>query len=267
MPSSVSSTSVSTNWRVLDLSFPLVSQNLALEEALARGVELGDSKPTIRFWTNPCSAVIGRFQQVESEVDVAFCERSQIPIARRFTGGGAVFHDAGNLNFTIAGPRHENVPMSKMQENNSSIVLQALEEFGLEASYTPPNSIEVSGKKVSGAAAALGRGFAFWHASILISTDTKLLSRVLRPSRSTGPTKFVHSRWKQVTTLEDLIGVHVDVEDIKTRLLSIFEKQLHTETERRKLTSVEQDRLSALHTQKYTSREWTFTGVQEGTEG
>ena len=94
----------------------------------------------------------------------------------------------------------------------------------MESSFVPPNSIEVDSKKISGAAAALGRSFAFWHASILISTDVQLLNRVLLPGKMADKTKFIRSRWRPVTTLEQTLGKHVELKDVEHQLLSLCER-------------------------------------------
>lgn len=102
-----------TEGRILNLSYPNAFQNLALEEALAKS-NLSSSITTVRLWENPPSVILGRFQNPTDEVDIAFCNSRGIKIARRFTGGGAVYHDLGNLNFTIAGPRPKNCSLNRL---------------------------------------------------------------------------------------------------------------------------------------------------------
>jgi len=86
---------------LLDLGFRDPRENLALEEAILRAVGEGEQPPTLRIWRNPRCVVIGRGQRPEEEADLAACERLRIPVLKRPSGGGAVYHHPGNLNFSL----------------------------------------------------------------------------------------------------------------------------------------------------------------------
>jgi lipoate-protein ligase A len=250
---------LSENWRLLDLSYASVFQNLALEEALARSRSSG-SPPITRIWVDPPAVVVGRFQEVVAEVDVSFCKQYNIQIARRFTGGGAVFHDDGNLNLTIVTPRQRGVSLTKFYEINCTVISNLLDRLDVRSSYVPPNSIEISGKKVSGSAAAFGRDFAFWHASILISTDEQMLNGALQPSRAARATKFIRSRWQPVVTLERALGEHLDIQDMKRRLIGSCETCFRVGLESQELSTNEEQLMESLCASKYSSREWNLHG-------
>jgi lipoate-protein ligase A len=248
------------NWRLLDLSFPTPFQNLALEETLARSTTLSAFRPTVRLWVDPPTVVFGRFQDIEAEADVEFCTVNKIQIARRFTGGGAVFHDRGTLNFTIVTRPQERIPLSRFYEFNSSIVVNLLDRVGLKGSFVPPNSIHVSRRKISGAAAALGRDFALWHTSILVSTDTTLLDHVLSPKKKHDGLKSIRSIRQPVTTVEACLGHPVGLEEIKVGLVNSFENVYQTRLEAHGLLIDEELSMSRLHAQKYSSQEWNVCG-------
>ncbi len=247
-------------WRRLDLSYPDPSRNLALEEALFRASVAEGFQPTFRLWVNPPTVVVGRFQDVRSEVDLKVCHQDHVQIVRRFTGGGAVFHDKGNINFTILGPRPKEMSVSELHEFNSSVALKLLERFGARGCFVPPNSINVSGRKISGAAAALNRDFELWHASILISTDLQLLNRTLSPSINYHNTNFVRSRWQPTTNLTATIGNRVDLEEVKCELSKSFETVFQVSLESGHIRRVEEAYLSELYASKYSSREWNLSG-------
>lgn len=247
-------------WRILDHSCESVFQNLALEETLAQSTSWNEFRPTVRLWVDPPAVIVGRFQDVKTEVDTAICEQNDVQIARRFTGGGAVFHDEGNLNLTAVTKRTQRIPPTKLHEKYSSIVMDALGKLGVKASFFPPNSILVSGRKLSGGAAALGNHFTFWHSSILISTDTDLLERVLLPSRKMTLTRFIRSRWQQVTTLQAVLRKPVRIEEVKHQLARSLETILGISLEIDDLRSDEKERLASLHAQKYSSAQWNLYG-------
>jgi lipoate-protein ligase A len=246
-------------WRLLDLSFPSAHQNLALEEALAR-TQSSKSLSTIRIWTNPRAVVVGRFQEVSAEVDVTFCHQNNIEIVRRFTGGGAVFHDEGNLNLTIVTPGLAGISLARMNQNNCKVILNFLQQLGALGKLVPPSSIEISGKKVSGAAAALGRDFAFWHASILISTNEQTLNFALLPSRTVKTSKFIHSKWQTTITLDSALGVHVKLDDAKRELIHACEKSYQARLDSGHLSTDEEQLSQSLYVHKYSSREWNLQG-------
>jgi len=251
-----------SSWRMLDLSYNSAFMNLALEESLARVSLSGEVVPTVRFWTNPRAVVIGRFQDVSAEVDLAQCDLSEVEVARRFTGGGSVFHDEGTLNFTVVTQRSERSSVSQFQEVNSRLVLDALGSMGISCSFRPPNSLLVHGRKVSGAAAALGRNFALWHCSILVDADTPLLEAVLVPSKTSMATRFVRSNWQPVTTLSTELSRSVTIEDVKLRIISSIERQFSVKLEDGKLSTKEEEQSKDLLIHKYSLREWNIYGHQ-----
>lgn len=216
--------------------------------------------PTIRTWTNPLAVVVGRFQEVSSEVDIDLCQQNSIEIGRRFTGGGTVFHDKGNLNLTIITPRREGMSLSRLNEINCTVIMDLLRQLGVQSKFVSPNSIEISGKKVSGAAAAMGRNFAFWHASILVSTDTDLLNRVLRPGMVPKQTKFIRSRWRPVVTLEKALGERVELRDVKHQLVRLCARSHEVRLEIGKLSREEERLMETLHARKYLTSEWNLQG-------
>lgn len=254
-----------SDWRLLDLSYGSVFENLAVEEALARRASGDGFRPTVRFWVNPPSVVLGRFQWTENEVDLRSCEQFRVLVARRFTGGGAVFHDQGNLNFTIVRRRnHASSPM-KLYDLSSRIIIDALNEMGVEAHCLSPNSILIGGEKVAGSAAALGSGFELWHGSILVSSNLEVLERVLGPSKKKNSTRWVHSRWHPVSNLQLALGKGVSMDEVKLELIRSLRKQLSIELTADSLANDEEGSFRRLLASKYSSPAWNMQGiVKEG---
>ena len=250
----------SDNWRLLDLSYDSVFLNLAFEEALARNTVSSNFRSTVRFWVNPPSVVLGRFQESSTELDAKLCEENNIQIARRFTGGGAVFHDQGNLNFTIVTRRKERTALSQLHEIDSSIVLEALGGLGLRATFLSPNSILIGGRKVSGAAAAMGSDFTLWHSSILVSTNVDTLKLVLAPSEKAHSTRFVRSQWQPVTTLQAALGRTIGLDDVKEQLMRSVEESLGVRLEVDTPSTEEENRVGRLYRRKYSLSEWNLYG-------
>ena len=234
--------------------------NLAVEEAMARVFSVGvQTQPTIRLWTNPRAVVIGRFQRAPAEVDIAQCDLSGVQVARRFTGGGSVFHDEGTLNFTLVNRRSETLPLQEFQEINLRLVVEALECLGLQASVFLPNSVLIDGRKVCGAAAAVGMHFTLWHCSILVDTNTRLLELALAPSKSTTPSQFVRSKWHSVTTVAKALSKPISVGEVARSLERSVEENFG-ELEAKPLSAEEERCSEALYGQKYSLDEWNLKG-------
>jgi lipoate-protein ligase A len=262
MPSLVGESTVTDRWRLLEQSYGSVSQNLAVEEVLARGALAPTFRPTVRLWVNPRCVILGRFQKASTEVDTSLCERSGIQIARRFTGGGTVYQDEGNLNLTLVIQR-ERPQQSRLREIASAIILEALRGFGLKVSFLKPNSIMLGDKKISGGAAATGYGFELWHGSLLVSTNVDTLGSVLAPSRQKHRTHFVRSRWHSVTNLEAAVGRKVSVEEVRSRLRKSAQEVLGAKLEADRLREDEKRWFTRLYTRKYSLPNWNNYGEYE----
>lgn len=263
MPPLVGGPTTSDRWRLLEQSYGSVFQNLAIEEALARSALSPTFRPTVRLWVNPQSVILGRFQKASTEVDISLCQQSGIQIARRFTGGGAVYQDEGNLNLTLVIQQGERPTQPGLSETASAIVLGALSGFGLKGSFLEPNSIMLGERKISGAAAASGNGFALWHGSLLVSTNVDTLESVLAPSRQKHMTHFVRSRWHPVTTLKAAVGRKVSVEEVRSKLIESAQEILGAKLEADRMRADEERWFTSLYTRKYSLPNWNNDGECE----
>lgn len=163
--------------------------NLAFEEYVLTHKREGDY---LLLWQNDNTIVIGQNQNAEAEINRAFVEAHHINVVRRMTGGGAVYHDLGNLNYsfiTDAGDT-EQLAMSAF----TGPVVAALQGLGLEAEASGRNDILVSGKKVSGTAQRLARGRILHHGTLLFDSDPNMVCGAL----NVDPTKFQSKSAKSV---------------------------------------------------------------------
>jgi len=247
-------------WRRLKLSYPSPFRNLAVEEALAHAVSIGVQKqPTLRIWSNPRTVVVGRFQEVAEEVDVQQCELNEVHIARRFTGGGTVFQDEATLNLTLVTRPEEGLSNLAFHELNLQLIREALDSLGIRSS-TSRNSALIDGRKVCGAAAAVGLHFALWHCSILVETDTQLLRRVLAPSKSTTKSRFVRSKWQEVTTLTEALSRPISIKEVARALERTVENRLGMRLVTGQLAPEEEGLSETLYSDKYCSGKWNRHG-------
>lgn len=207
---------------ILDLSLRDPAENLALEEAILRSY--GDDKvpPTLRIWRNPRCVVIGRGQNPEEEADLDFCRRYRIPVVRRQSGGGAVYHHPGNLNFSLFlpldGPWRD---VKRAHEEIGGLLAGALEDrFGLRAEFAE-GSLFVAGLKVSGMAQYRRRGL-LYHGTLLLWDDRVPMEKVLLALRPGYSPSGVPSRPSPTGSLSSLLGRGVSLEEGVRLLLSAF---------------------------------------------
>ena len=180
--------------------------NLAFEEyVLAHRIE-GDY---LILWQNDNTVVIGRNQNAEEEIDRAFVEAHGVRVVRRTTGGGAVYHDLGNLNYsfiTDAGEA-ENLTMGRFTKP----VTSALQGLGLRAEASGRNDILVEGRKVSGTAQRLLNGRILHHGTLLFDTDPDMVAGALRADPEKFRSKSSKSVRSRVGNIRDFLREDMDL--------------------------------------------------------
>jgi lipoate-protein ligase A len=148
--------------------------NLALEEALVRAVPPG---ALLRIWQNEACVVLGRGQRPEREANVAACGAAGVPVLRRASGGGAVYHDLGNLNVTMAVPGWAPALAGEL----ATLAAGALRQLGLVPVVTE-RGVFVGTVKVSGLASQITRTATLAHATLLVTTPAARVQAFLAPA-------------------------------------------------------------------------------------
>lgn len=171
--------------------------NLALEEALFENHSGG---ALLYLWRNSRTVVIGRNQNAWKECRVEALERDGGKLARRSSGGGAVYHDLGNLNFTFILPREE-----YNLERQLGVILRAVQELGINAHFSGRNDIVgEDGAKFSGNAFRFSQKNAMHHGTLLVDVDLARMAKYLSPPKEKLRTKGVESVRARVCNLNDI---------------------------------------------------------------
>src|SRR6266516_132763 len=250
-------------WRLIDLEYrddPFM--NMSVEEAIPRAVGEGRAPNTVRFWHNSNTIVLGCFQSAEPEVNLEACKQTGTQVVRRFTGGGAVYHDAGNLNYAISLKKgHPLVPDSDLQlvfRRLSEGAVEGLRSLGVDAEFQPINDIQVAGKTISGAAGSVRWGAVFHHGCILVASDLAILGRVLNVLQVKLADRHVASVQKRVTTIRDELGKEVTTRDVRDGIVQGIENSYHVRLEEGTLTKSELSTAKELYDTKYSKSAWNF---------
>ena len=149
-----------------------IYRNLAIEEYLMEYA--GEHGPILFLWRSNCAVVMGKNQNPWRECRLDRMREEGVPLARRISGGGTVYHDAGNLNYCVIVDRTE-----YREAQAYEMVFQALSRFGIQAEKTGKSNLSVDGLKFSGNAFCFRKGRALHHGTLLLNTDLERLNRYL----------------------------------------------------------------------------------------
>ncbi len=222
--------------------------NLAIEEHLLRNVTI--KEPIVLFYINDPSVIIGRNQNSLEEIDPEYVKANGINLVRRLSGGGAVYHDHGNLNFSFItdGARD----LHNFSKFNQPIVA-ALRELGVNADLHGKSDIFADGKKISGNAQYAGRGRMFSHGTLLFDTDLEQLLKAINPAQAKIESKAVQSIRNFVGNIRELLRDDMSIAQLRTALLdALFEGNV-VEYD---LTAVDRQKIEEIADGRYRSWEW-----------
>ena len=223
--------------------------NLAMEQHLLETVAGGCC--LLYLWQNQNTVVIGKNQNPWAECRVSLLEEEGGHLARRLSGGGAVFHDLGNLNFTFLVPT-EDYDLQKQQR----VLLEACRTFGIPAELSGRNDLTADGRKFSGNAFYHNGPRSYHHGTLLVDVDGAKLQRYLTPSKAKLEAKGVPSVRSRVVNLKELCP-SITVNGLKQAMAAAFESVYGLKSAPRVLTDADERRIAKLR-ETYSSWAWRF---------
>ncbi|MFW9976202.1 MAG: biotin/lipoate A/B protein ligase family protein [Candidatus Thorarchaeota archaeon] len=219
-----------SNWRLIISKETDPMWNLAVDEAILRGIINDDSPNTVRIWQSSESVIIGRSQDLRAEVNLELCHELCIPILRRCSGGGTVYMDLGNYNYSIIS--HEKIINKKRAITNitpflCSAIVDLLSQLGCNSKFVPPSNVFVEDWKVSGSAQYYLYEGILHHGTLLVNVDLEMMQKVLTPNptlaRCLG---CVPSTSSPVANLSFLLGRELLPKEITNLLVRAITKKL-----------------------------------------
>lgn len=223
--------------------------NLAVEEYLLDNVE----DDVFMLWRNEPSIIVGKFQNSLAEINVDYVKENGIKVVRRQTGGGAVFHDFGNLNFTFV-ESNSNGNFRTFTEP----ILEVLHQMGVDARFEGRNDLTINGMKVSGNAQCVHHRRMLHHGTLLFSSEMTDLSKALKVNPLKFQDKAVKSVRKRVTNISEyLADKSLSVLDFADRIMQ-YMMTSRPDAERYVFTEEEMKYIQRLRDEKYSTWEWNF---------
>ncbi len=202
--------------------YTYISDNTYPYKNLAMEAWLLDTVPadvvTLYLWQNERTVVVGRNQNCWAECRVNELEADGGYLVRRLSGGGSVYHDTENLNFTFL-VSAENYDLDRQLE----VILVAMKKLGLNAEKSGRNDITIDGKKFSGNAFYQAKGKNYHHGTILVDVDTEAMAKYLMPSKAKLESKGVSSVKSRVVNIKQLVP-DLTIDRLKETLIEAFEE-------------------------------------------
>lgn len=226
--------------------------NLAFEEYVFSN--LSKDEEYFMLWQNYNTIVIGKYQNTFEEVNIDYVKEHNIRVVRRLSGGGAVYHDLGNLNFTfiVDAANYKNFDFNVFVQP----IIETLESLGIHAEANGRNDVTIDGRKISGNSQYMKSGRLLHHGTIMLSSDLTAVEKALCVSSDKLKSKSVKSVRSRVTTVENNTNMPVGVDEFKQLLLD----RIFSSTPMKRWHPVEADivKINALRNEKYSSWEWNF---------
>ena len=233
--------------------------NLAFEEYLLKQSPYGDDD-VFMLWRNAPSVIIGKNQNAYREINKPFLDENGIKLVRRQTGGGAVFHDLGNVNFTFVGKDESGeLDFSKY----ALPVARAISALGVKAELNGRNDICVGERKFSGTAQCIERGRVLHHGTLLYDADLSRLSGALRVNSEKLKDKGIRSVESRVTNLKALTGADFTAEEFMEYIAESYARDFDGEIVKEYVDPSKNDAVKALVNEKYSLFEWNFGASPE----
>lgn len=226
--------------------------NLALEEYIFR--QLPENNYLL-FYINEPSIIIGKNQNTLEEINVDYVKENNIHVVRRISGGGAVYHDLGNLNFSFI-MKDDGTSFHNFKKFTEPVV-EALRSLGVNAELTGRNDIQVGEQKISGNAQFSSRGKIISHGTLLFNSEMSKVASALKVNKAKYVSKSTKSVRSRVANITEFLETSMTIEEFKQTILhSLFGSSENVQEY--KLTDEDWKKVNQLANERYRSWDWNY---------
>ncbi len=228
--------------------------NLAIEEYILRNMDI-EQDDFLLFYINQPSIIIGKNQNTIEEINTDYVEDNNIIVVRRLSGGGAVYHDLGNLNFSFL--TKDDGDSFHNYKKFTQPVVDALAKLGVNAELSGRNDILAEGRKVSGNAQYTTRGRMFSHGTLMFDTDIDQVVSALKVKKDKIESKGIKSVRSRVANISEFLTEKISVEQFRMEILkSIFDGEENIRYY--ELTDEDWKKIHELSAERYQKWEWNY---------
>ncbi len=225
--------------------------NLAIEEILLKN----SNDEYLILGINSPSVIIGKHQVAHREINTEFITINTIPVIRRISGGGTVYHDHGNLNFTFIRQSESGKQVDFLK--NTQPVIDFLASAGVDARFEGKNDLKAGGLKISGNAEHVHRNRVLHHGTLLFSTSLEKMRSCIRKDTSCYTSRAVTSNPSSVTNINEMLSHFKDIFEFRDGMMDYLIKNIPL-TERHQLSKNEILEAEALAESKYRTWDWNW---------
>ena len=237
-------------FRVVDTGLRSGRENIAFDQAMIDGRLADDIPDTIRFLRFPPTALVGLHQDLRREIKLDSCRENGVGIARRITGGGAIYFDEGQLGWELVFKRaHLAIgDLSTAAKRICEAAAAGLSKLGVEAKYRPRNDIEVNGQKICGTGGFFDSDILFYQGTLLIDMNPQDMVAALNVPEAKLAKRDLDDAAQRVTTLRALLGSDLPgLSDIQSGMLEGFKEHLDIDVREGPITEKEERRAKTIH--------------------
>ncbi|HSG68340.1 MAG TPA: lipoate--protein ligase family protein [Bacteroidales bacterium] len=226
--------------------------NIAAEEYVLKEKD----EDVFMLWINEPSVIIGKHQVAAAEADMVYIHRNNIPLIRRISGGGTVYHDRGNLNYSLIlrGERGKLVDYKKY----SGTVIRALAQMGLDAKLEGKSNLVIGDLKFSGNAEHVYRNKVLHHGTILFDTDLRILRHSIRPDHRDYVDKSIRSNDSSITNLRGHLPENIGMRELRDILIRQIMED-YPGIQEYTFNPEDQRNITELSEEKYKSNKWNIS--------
>jgi lipoate-protein ligase A len=224
--------------------------NLALEEYLFKLYPLEED--LFYVWQNTSSVIIGRNQDPNIECDLDFLKEHSIPLIRRNSGGGTVYHDMGNINFTYITNNYQKV---KQYDFFLNPIIKVLNQVGVKAHFVPPSHIYIGEHKISGNAQSIHKNKILHHGTLLFDVNKENLINIINKNVEENKITTVRSNVVDVLNIKDVLNIEASAFEFKE---FIQKELLFNDVKYIELNERDYEVINKLMSQKYLNEEWNY---------
>lgn len=258
-----------SSWRLLKLETHNAFKNMALDETILTA-RINHLVPnTIRFYRwQPSAVSIGKFQDIQNEVQIDNCRKHGVDFVRRITGGGTVYHDAEDeITYSLVASTKDlqTTDIATVYTKIYTGIAEALRTLGMNTDInlgnakTCPN-LTLNGKKISGSAQSHKKGIVLQHGTLLLDVNLEKMFTFLRVPWAKTCMEVTSVARQKITSIKDETQKNITVSEVEQALIQGFQKALNIKLIPHELTAYERELAEKLCKEKYSRCEWNFHG-------